>query len=351
MIEGEPPPDDTPVRFGRMDRDQMLRNDIINPSNPQDIYLKTKGLDKDKVTDLAELAVEVRSIPALIGLAKRNKYAVAHVLEHNEEASEFMVEESSKESWELIDLYYRVKENLSEGARRFFLSLTTKIILRSALRIAGRGIRKDLTRRTQYIPGMEEFDLDQTLENYLEMGYLGTKEIVGLERLERKKVGMLILDTSGSMYEEKLAMAAVTVAVLAHSMKHDNYAVELFESETHVLKKFNTEVPIEQMIETIFDLKPSGYTNIENALLAAREEMNKIKRRDKWAVLITDGDYNQGEDPREIAPKFRRLNVIRVGGIKKGETLCKDLARLGHGKYESVSDYRNLPLALLRITR
>jgi len=351
VMEGEAAPDDSRIRFGRMDRDQILQNEIVNARNPQDVYLKTKGLDRTKVSELADLAVEVGSMPALIGLAKRNRYAVADVLEHNEEASEFLVAQSERESWEMLDLYYQVKDKLSERARRFFFSMTTKVVLRSALRIAGRGIRKDLVRTAEYTPGTVEFDLDQTLENYLEYGSIGMKDIVALERLERKKAGMLILDTSGSMYREKLAIAAVTVAVLAYSMKYDDYAIALFESEARILKPFNEEVKIDDMIETIFSLKPSGYTNIERALRKAYEEMSRIPRPDKWAVLVTDGDYNQGEDPRPLAPSFRRLNVIRIGHIKRGEQTCKDLAKLGHGKYESVADYRNLPIALLRITR
>ncbi len=351
MIEGEPSPDDSSVRFGRMDRDQLLQSEIINARDPQEIYLKTQGLDKEKICELADLAVEVESIPALIGLAKRNRYAVADVLERNEKASELIMEQSERESWELLDLYYQVKDRLTERAKRFFLSMTTKIVLRSALRIAGRGIRKDLLKVAEYAPGMEEFDLDQTIENYLEYEILGSREIVGLERLERRKAGMLILDISGSMYKEKLAIAAVTIAVLAYSMKYDDYAILLFESEARLLKPFRQDSRIQDMIETIFSLRPSGYTNIEVALRRAHEEMTKIARTDKWAVLVTDGDYNQGEDPRQRAPAFRRLNVIRIGAIKKGETVCKDLARLGHGKYESIQDYRNLPLALLRITR
>ncbi len=351
MIEGEPAPNDSSIRFGRMDRDQILQNEVINARNPQEIYLKTQGLDKSRIAELADLALEVGNMPALIGLAKRNKYAVADILEHNEEASEFLMDQLKRESWGLLDLYYVVKDKLTETAKRFFLSMTCKIILRSALRIAGRGIRKDLIKIAEYSPGMEEFDLDQTLENYLEYQSLGIREIVALERLERKKAGMLILDISGSMYKEKLAIAAVTVAVLAYSMKYDDYAIVLFESEARLLKPYSKEVRIEEMIETIFTLKPSGYTNIETALKKAYEEMSKIKRKDKWAVLVTDDDYNQGGNPRQSASAFRRLNVIRIGGIKKGETTCKDLANLGHGKYESISDYRNLPLALLRITR
>lgn len=351
MIEGEPAPDDTSVRFGKMDRDQILQNEIMDARSPRDVYLKTKGLDKQKISDLAELAVEVKSIPALVGLAKRNRYAVADVLEQNESASEFIAEQSERESWELLDLYYQVQGKLSESMRRFFLSMTCKIILRSALRIAGRGIRKDLIRVSEYKPGAVEFDLEQTIENYLEQGALGFKELVALERLERRKAGMLILDTSGSMYKEKLAIAAVTIAVLAYSMKYDDYSVVLFESEARMLKPFKEEIPIQSMVETIFHLKPSGYTNIHAALVKAHEELSKIPRQDKWAVLVTDGDYNQGPDPRPAAAPFRRLNVIRIGNIRKGERVCREIARLGHGKYESVKDYRNLPLALLRITR
>ncbi len=351
MIEGEPAPDDTSVRFGRMDRDQILHNEIMYARNPQEVYNKTKGLDKEKISELAELAVDIRSVPALLGLAKRNRSAVADVLERNENASDLLIEEGEKENWQLLDLYYTTKDRLPDATKRFFLSIACKIILRSALRIAGRGIRKDLVRIAQYSPGMEEFDLDQTLENLMEYGVLGMGEIVGLERLERKKAGMLILDTSGSMYREKLAVAAVTIAVLAYSMKYDDYAVVLFESQPKILKPFRQEMPIQDMVETIFSLKPSGYTNIEAALRKANEEMSKLRRKDKWAILVTDGDYNQGEDPRPLARAYRRLNVIRIGRIKRGETTCRDLARLGHGKYESVSDYRNLPLALLRIMR
>jgi Mg-chelatase subunit ChlD len=134
-------------------------------------------------------------------------------------------------------------------------------------------------------------------------------------------------------------------------MKYDDYSVVLFESEARLLKPFAEDVPIEEMIESIFNLKPSGYTNIDASLRRAHEELTTMRRQDKWAVLVTDGDYNQGDDPRHRAGMFRRLNVIRVGSIRKGETVCKDLAHLGHGKYENVSDYRNLPMALLRIMR
>jgi len=351
VIEGEISPDEAAVRFGRMDRDQILQEEIVHATDAHDVYQKTKGLDRNKISQLADLAIQADNLPALLGLARRNRYAVADVLEHNEMSSEFIVGKSDREDWELLELYYMLRDKLPQSYRRFFLSMACKVILRSALRVAGRGVRKDLVRTAEYAPGMEEFDLEQTIENLLEYGALGAREIVAQERLERKKAGMLILDVSGSMYREKLAIAAVTIAVLAYSMKYDDYSVVLFESDPTVLKPFSKTVPIEEMIDTIFGLKPSGYTNIEAALRKAYEEMAKIRRPDKWAVLVTDGDYNQGGDPREFAPAFRRLNVIRVGRIRKGDEVCRSLARLGHGKYESLSTYRNLPLALLRIMR
>jgi len=351
VIEGEPAPDDTRVRFGRMDRDQMLLRAVTYSRSPDEVYRKTQGLDREKISELAELAIEVGNVPALIGLAKRNRFVVAQTLGREEKSSDLLVENAESDNWELLDLYYMVKDNLPEGLRRFFLSLTCKIVLRSALRIAGRGIRKDLVRVTEYAPGMEEFDLDQTLENYMQYGAIGFNEIVALERIERKKAGILILDTSGSMYREKLAIAAVSIAVLAYSMKYDDYAIVLFDSRSRILKSFQSSANIQDMIETIFGLKPSGFTNIEGALRTAYEEITKIRRLDKWAVIVTDGDYNVGADPRPVAAMFPRLNVIRIGGIRKGEQTCRDMAQLGHGKYETVRDYRNLPLALLKIMR
>ena len=351
MIEGEPAPDDTQVRFGKMGRDQLLLTTVTYSRSPDEVYRKTQGLDREKISELAELAIEVGNIPALIGLAKRNRFIVAQTLGREEKSSELLAENAERENWDLIDLYYKVKDNLPDGLRRFFLSLTCKIVLRSALRIAGRGIRKDLVRVAQYSPGMDEFDLDQTLENYMERRALGLDEIAALERVERKKAGILILDTSGSMYREKLAIAAVSIAVLAYSMKYDDYAIVLFDSTARLLKSFQNSADIQKMVETIFGLKPSGFTNIEAALRTAYEEITKVRRIDKWAVIVTDGDYNVGGDPRPAAAMFPRLNVIRIGGIRKGEQTCRDMAQLGHGKFETVRDYRNLPLALLKIMR
>ena len=153
------------------------------------------------------------------------------------------------------------------------------------------------------------------------------------------------------MYREKLAIAAVSIAVLAYSMKYDDYAIVLFDSRARILKSFQSSADIQDMVETIFGLKPSGFTNIEGALRTAYEEITRIRRLDKWAVIVTDGDYNVGGDPRPVAAMFPRLNVIRIGSIRKGEQTCRDMAQLGHGKYETVRDYRNLPLALLKIMR
>ena len=118
MIEGEPAPNDSSIRFGRMDRDQILQNEVIHARNPQEIYLKTQGLDKSRISELADLALEVGNMPALIGLAKRNKYAVADILEHNEKASEFLMDQLKRESWGLLDLYYVVKDKLSKKKKQ-----------------------------------------------------------------------------------------------------------------------------------------------------------------------------------------------------------------------------------------
>ena len=79
--------------------------------------------------------------------------------------------------------------------------------------------------------------------------------------------------------------------------------------------------------------------------------MKKIKSRFKWAILLTDGAYNKGEDPRYYCRDFEKLHVVNLPGKKWGKRVCKDLARLGGGRYVTVSSYKGVPRALMKILR
>ena len=105
-------------------------------------------------------------------------------------------------------------------------------------------------------------------------------------------------------------------------------------------------------MDKILDLEAVGYTNIEDALKMGATQLKRIKTRFKWAILLTDGAYNKGDDPRYLCRQYEKLHVINLpGGKKWGERVCKDLARLGGGRYVVVRNYNEVPRALMKILR
>ena len=195
--------------------------------------------------------------------------------------------------------------------------------------------------------------MEQVLERYpAGIPRLTNNDIIGIERRERKKTGVLILDASGSMMGERNINAALSAAVMAFSMRKDQFGVVAFNTKGFLIKGIKDELKIEEIMDRILDLEAVGYTNIEDGLRVGAIQIKNIKSRYKWAILLTDGAYNKGDDPRYLCRQFEKLHVINLpGGKKWGEKVCQDLARLGGGRYVVVRNYHEVPRALMKILR
>ncbi len=254
-------------------------------------------------------------------------------------------------------LYRQIRWHLNPELRRRFRSLLSKVALRSGLRLASTAPGRSMRLLTRYEPGME-FDPEETIQRLLAsgkgLGELTYEDVVGVERVERSRGAVIILDASGSMTGGKIAAAALSAAVAAHLLRADEYAIVAFNTEPFVLKGVRDRTPIGRVIEEILDLAPLGYTNMRGALEAALREGALIKRADKRYVLITDGLYNVGGDPRSVARRLGGLNVIGVRGWGGRETaagmrLCAELARIGGGRFIELRSPRGVPEAVARI--
>ena len=155
---------------------------------------------------------------------------------------------------------------------------------------------------------MEEFDLETTLYNVIEKGnpqisLLSYQDLVDKLRTQIK-TDVIIIDVSGSMYGRSLLNAALTTSVLSYVMDKHHYAVILFNSNAMVLKRIREEKPVVTIIDQILDSEAVGFTNIETGLKQGLKELNKINGRNKFGILVTDGNYNRGENPTKIAEKY-----------------------------------------------
>ena len=246
-----------------------------------------------------------------------------------------------------VVLYRSTRWGINESMRKAFRRLVAKAIMRGGKRIVSRVRGKSIRVRKYYEPG-DDFDVEETIELLLESAcspkMITYDHIVGIGRMERKAKAIIILDTSGSMSGEKIAHAAISASVAAHLLRGGELCLITFNSDADV-RKASSPAEATKLIEEILDVVPIGYTNIKRALEIAKREGEKIKGEYVY-LLITDGNYNVGGDPREIAADMRRLNVIFAPGpigSTRGRKVCEDLARLGNGRFVQIGSYSEIP--------
>jgi len=292
-----------------------------------------------------------------MGLLKANVYASTDALDTEEGVNFFS--EKAKEAGEFMpEIYFFIRRPISEKYKAIFRRLARQSILKLSLKITSKGIRGYFKKTIpNYQIGMPEFSIDETIQhNPLKVHNktLSYQDIYGIERKRQKRKIVLILDTSGSMYGRLLLNAALTTSVLAYHMEKEDYAIILFNSTAMTLKKINQKKPIITIIDDILDSEAIGFTNIYIGLEKGLKELNKVreKTKHKFGILISDGNFNRGADPVEIAKIFPKLHVIGMpseNDAERGIDTCREIAKAGRGKFYAVNDYKEIPRALIEL--
>jgi Mg-chelatase subunit ChlD len=343
---------------GKVSDADMMRLKMKQGLKNPDLFEKlSHDMNYDEIQQMAEEAMDQENVGALLGLSQSNRYAVSSSLS-SERGAKFLQKKAKEEedSYYFSQLYFMLRNTALPKYKILFRHLARRSILHTSFKISGKGLRGDVRKFTRYKPGMVEFDLDSTLQAFIEKRILPYWDIMGVERRKRKKVGVLMVDTSGSMYGRLLLNAALSAAVLAYHMaKTDKYAIIVFNSKALVLKGINATRNPDAIVNDILDSEAVGFTNIEAALQEGLNELGKYPAPDKFGILITDGEYNRGEDPVAEARHFRHLHVINIPPEQefntKGLEKCAEIAHAGRGNLVKVRQYGDIPRALLRLLR
>jgi len=260
------------------------------------------------------------------------------------------VAEDSEPKWPALQLLFMIQSNLDATRRQVAKRILNRTIRRIAAKVVGRGIRSTEYVSVPFRPGLEEFDMEETLENTLEKRFLDCRDIVCVERRRKKKAYSLILDASNSMQAEKILIAALAVSVFAYKFLEDHYSIITFKGDAQLLKPIEESPDMEKLIDKMLDLQPGGSTNIEQALTRGLEELERLLQLEGIGVLITDGWVTTGGDPVSVAQKYQNLHVIQAPLGAGGDTeMCMRLAKAGRGKYCYVGDFHQLPHAIMNV--
>lgn len=237
---------------------------------------------------------------------------------------------------------------LAELARRIAIRAT----IRRVLQLLGPVSLPTHIERGAFEQGDEgEIDVDETLERMVGHERIEPGDIVVENRAPRELAVALILDASLSMTGDKLAMASAAIAVLAYRLKTVDYLLITFNDRPSTVKRIGESKNLDDLVSDLLSSSASGYTDIDAALRRGSEELHRARTRNRIGILITDGNYTVGEDPRDAASAYRRLFVVMTEShdCRPGE--CEAMAANGGGQMFTVSSFDEIPRVLYRVLR
>lgn len=204
---------------------------------------------------------------------------------------------------------------------------------------------------TQFRPGLDEIDVDKTIEEQIGHTVLEYQNIYCRERIKQKSAYVLMLDVSNSMHQEKVAIATIATGVFSRKLKNDFQSVLAFASDTNIIKRVHESNDLEELMNRMLNIKSGGGTNIRKALLDGLSLLDESKAKLKKGIIVTDGMATAGGDPVEIASQYDRLHVLEISfGRGRSDPATNTLmAQKGRGKYMYVHKFDDLPLSISQI--
>ena len=166
---------------------------------------------------------------------------------------------------------------------------------------------------------------------------------------------VLLLDTSLSMYGEKLKRAVEAVDYFLHSLSaQDHFDLIIFNDEAYAFAPAPlpaTPDNVEQALAFIKNSMLGGATDLRKALSKAVELSAEFPAGEHSLVLISDANPTVGtRDLKKIVQSLHAKFPVRVFAFGLGSdangTLLEQLAQAGHGYFARVRETEDIATAL-----
>lgn len=224
------------------------------------------------------------------------------------------------------------------------LRIAGRLIIKIASQVADSGFQSGPLSWSRKGDFSLDLDVERTIEAYMNDPSAGLPgNLVFPERRRERRVVILMLDHSYSMKGIKMLLAAICAASVAVHCRQD-YGVIVFSKQGQVLKPLNSRQHPEVVLEKLFNLNLDGDTNLRSALELGLKELRGCEK--KTGLLLTDGNWNTGGDPRELAALFDKLNIICFPPANPEK--IKELALAGKGTFKFVAKESEIPGAITR---
>ncbi|MGJ8723198.1 MAG: VWA domain-containing protein [Roseibacillus sp.] len=192
-------------------------------------------------------------------------------------------------------------------------------------------------------------------------GYYRTpvEEVLPLvSRFEKEKekpslAMVLVIDKSGSMSGEPIVMARQAARATAELLSgRDQIAVIGFDSQPQLICELTPASAQAQIASAIDSLDASGGTDLQPAIVQAREILEGASAKIKHIIAMTDGQTNPSnlvELSQEMADSGITVSTVALGGGAAG-ALLSEMAEAGRGRYYEAAEAQEVPQIFTRET-
>lgn len=156
----------------------------------------------------------------------------------------------------------------------------------------------------------------------------------------------ILIDRSGSMTGDRLAIAAVAAAAAAQKTQSD-YAVIAFSDKAIVIKGIEESRPVDEVVTDVLRLRGFGPTDLSLAFHAASAQLARSGAARQRTILLSDCRPTAGSNPEFGAAQLETLAILAPFDD------CEDAERLAGAvgaRWATISGPTDVPAAFAALT-
>lgn len=162
---------------------------------------------------------------------------------------------------------------------------------------------------------LDLLDIESTLDCIISQGkdlaHINPEDLYVYDTNKGRAALAVLIDISGSMDGEDLAICAIAVVMLLGKVRSEEIALAMFESDTHIIKNFSDLSDLDQVMDQLLDLEARGGTCSKAAFKWANKEFERITEAE-FKLLFVLSDFCFFEEPRELQP---HIDAISEKGV------------------------------------
>jgi len=301
-----------------------------------------------QMSELVLLAIKCQNSAALAALGLHDLAVTLKIAERGGVPTLQLVVSalSAGSGTNLLVQWYRCRHSIPGVIKEAVRKLAKQALIEHAVRLGkelmgdpGNGVVQTEDVRP-FVDG-DEFsliDIEETLDAILLSGKsphsANVSDFWVRQTSNGRRACVILLDVSGSMDGDPLTWCAITAAMAVYSLKPDEVAVALFESDAHVLKILEDHrKTLDEVADDLLDLSSMGGTMLSSASAWALDQLRHSRHVEKRLLVLTDcAVYDAGHcsDAFSAVASLGAKTTIFVPG-RWAAAEANEMARWSHG--------------------